>query len=73
MKTDSTIYTYRKKINISQQKLADLLELPRTTVSFYETKRQYPNFKTAEEIAKILDTVVGRLYTQEELEVIKTK
>lgn len=70
---DNTIYTYRTKKGLNQQQFADLLKLPRTTVSFFETKRQYPNFETAEKIAEILDTVIGKLYTQEELEVIKTK
>jgi len=71
--TDNTIYTYRIKRGLNQQQFADLLKIPRTTASFFETKRQYPNFETAEKIAEILDTVIGKLYSQEELEVIKTK
>ena len=71
--SDSTITIYRNKKNISQQKLADLLGLPRTTISFYETKRQLPDLKTAERIAEILDTTIGKLYTPEELNVIITK
>ncbi|MBA7560818.1 XRE family transcriptional regulator [Candidatus Atribacteria bacterium 1244-E10-H5-B2] len=70
---DSTIRTYRDKKGISQQKLADLLKLPRTTVSFYETKRQLPDLKTAEKIARILETIIGKLYTPEELNVISSK
>lgn len=70
---DNTIYTYRKKRGLNQQQFADLLKLPRTTVSFLETKRQYPDFETAEKMAELLDTVIGKLYSQEELEVIKTK
>ena len=70
---DSTITIYRNKKKISQQKLAELLGLPRTTVSFYETKRQLPDLKTAERIAEILDTTIGKLYTPEELNVIITK
>lgn len=73
MKLDNTIYSYRKKMKMTQQKLADLLELPRTTISFYETKRQYPDLKTAEKIAEILNTTIGKLYTKEELDVIITK
>lgn len=71
--SDSTITIYRNKKNISQQKLADLLGLPRTTISFYETKRQLPDLKTAEKIAEILGTTIGKLYTPEELNVIITK
>ncbi len=70
---DSTIYSYRKTKGLNQQQFADLLKLPRTTVSFLETKRQYPDFKTAEKIAEILDTVIGKLYSPPELEIIKTK
>ena len=70
---DNTITIYRNKKKISQQKLADLLGLPRTTVSFYETKRQLPDLETAEKIAEILDTTIGKLYTPEELNVIITK
>ena len=68
---DSTIATYRNKVGISQQKLAELLNLPRTTISFYETKRQYPDFKTAERIAEILNTTVGHLWADYELELIR--
>ena len=71
MMSDSTIYKYRKAKNLSQQQLADLLELPRTTVSFFETKRQYPDLKTAEKIAEILGKTIGQLYNKEELEIIK--
>ncbi len=70
---DSTIATYRNKVGISQQKLAELLKLPRTTISFYETKRQYPDFKTAERIAEILNTTVGHLWADYELELISRK
>ena len=73
MRFDSTIRTYRDKKNMTQKKLADLLDLPRTTVSFYETKRQLPNLKTAERIAEILSTTIGKLYTPEELNVILDK
>lgn len=70
---DTTIFQFRKKTGLSQQQFADLLKLPRTTVSFLETKRQYPDFETAEKMAEILNTIVGKLYTQEELGVIETK
>ena len=73
MKLDSTIYTYRKKAKLSQQELAEILELPRTTISFFETKRQYPDLKTAEKIAKILNVTIGQLYNQQELDIILIK
>jgi len=70
MKSDNTIGIYRNRKGISQQQLADLLKIPRTTVSFYETKRQYPDLKTAEKIAEILEVTIGQLYNPEELKVI---
>jgi DNA-binding XRE family transcriptional regulator len=70
---DGTIKFYRTEINISQQKLADLLGIPRTTMSFYETKRQYPPLELAEKIAEILKVTIGTLYSEQELGVIKTK
>ena len=69
---DGTIYKYRKD-KFSQQQLADRLNIPRTTMSFYETKRQYPDLKTAERLAEILGVVIGKLYTPEELEIINSK
>lgn len=70
---DSTIKFYRKESNFTQQELADLLEIPRTTMSFYETKREYPALAVAEKLAEILKTTIGKLYSEQELGVIKTK
>ena len=70
---DSTITIYRKKARISQQKLSELLKLPRTTISFFETKRQYPDFKVAQRIAEILNTPIGTLWADYELELILRK
>jgi DNA-binding XRE family transcriptional regulator len=70
---DTTITIYRKKAKISQQKLSELLNLPRTTISFFETKRQYPDFKTAQKISEILNTTIGKLWADYELELILRK
>ena len=70
---DTTIYTYRDKKNLSQKDLAKLLDLPRTTISFYENKRMYPSLKVAEKMAEILGTTIGVLYTKEELQIISSK
>ena len=59
------------KVNLSQQALADLLDIPRTTMSFFENKRMYPNFELAEKMADILKTTIGKLYDPSELELIK--
>ena len=68
--TDSTIFTYRKNKGISQQKLANTLNIPRSTMSFYETKRMYPTLEMAEQMAEILGVTIGKLYNQTELAVI---
>lgn len=70
MTHDITIQYFRKKANLKQEELADRLKLPRTTVSFYETKRMYPDRNTAERIAEILGVPVGKLYSEEELNLI---
>jgi len=70
---DTTIRHYRKKINMPQSKLAELLNLPRTTVSFIETKRQYPDLHTAEKIAEILQVPVGALWFDYELDLMRKK
>ncbi len=68
---DMTIQKYRRDRDLSQQQFADILNLPRTTVSFYETKRQYPNLGTAERMADVLGKTIGQLYSDEELVIIK--
>ena len=70
MRHDITIQYYRKKANLKQEDLADLLKLPRTTVSFYETKRMYPDRNMAERIAEVLGVPIGKLYSEEELNFI---
>jgi len=72
-KADTSIGFYRDKVKMSQQQLADSINVHRTTMSFIERKREYPNIETAEKIAELLDVPIGKLYTQDELEVMKTK
>lgn len=72
-KQDTTISYYRNKANLSQQKLADILDIPRTTMSFYENKRQYPTIDVAEKIAELLQVPIGTLYSHEELELMRSK
>ncbi len=70
---DMTIQKYRKEKDLNQQQFADILKLPRTTVSFYETKRQYPDLEIAERMAEILGKTIGQMYSPEELDVISSK
>jgi DNA-binding XRE family transcriptional regulator len=68
---DTTLRKYRNERGFTQQKLADLLKIPRTTMSFYETKKMYPPLEVAEKIANILGKTIGQLYSEEELKIIK--
>ena len=70
---DTTIRFYRKKINMTQQELADILKLPRTEVSFIETKKILPKYQIIENIAEALNVPIGKLYTKEELDFIRYK
>ena len=72
-KQDTSISYYRNKANLSQQKLADILDIPRTTMSFYENKRQYPSIEVAEQIAEILQVPIGSLYGHEELAMMRAR
>ena len=70
MVSDNTIKYYRKIAKLKQSELAKYLNLPRTTISFYENKKMYPNRNTAERIAEILGVPIGKLYSEEELDFI---
>jgi DNA-binding XRE family transcriptional regulator len=70
---DTSIRHYRKLADISQQDLAKLLNTTQTNISFIETKRQYPDLKTAEKLASILNVTIGILYMDYELELIRRK
>jgi transcriptional regulator with XRE-family HTH domain len=70
---DTTIRYYRKKLNLSQQDLAKLLNTTQTNISFIETKRQYPDTETAQRLADILKTTIGKLYTETELELMRSR
>src|SRR5678815_5471669 len=66
----------RKKTNHSQQELADLLEIPRTTWSGYELGKVEPNITMLQKISAFFKQPVDRLVSQridfDELEVAKS-
>jgi len=72
-KSDTTIGYYRDKAGYTQKQLAEMLNIPRTTMSFFETKRSYPDIEVAEKIAEIINQPIGKLYSESELELMKTK
>lgn len=51
----------RKMRGLTQQDLADKLELPRPTMAGYETKGYEPNFETLKRIANALDVSIDYL------------
>ncbi len=66
----------RKKTNHSQQELADLLEIPRTTWSGYELGKVEPNITMLQKISAFFRQPVDRLLSQridfDDLEVAKS-
>lgn len=61
----------RKERNISQQELADTLNINRALMSQIETGLVLPNFDTLLNIARILNCLITDLYRNEEINFIK--
>ncbi|HOA81292.1 MAG: helix-turn-helix transcriptional regulator [Methanofastidiosum sp.] len=70
---DKSIRYYRRKNNITQQKLAELLGITQTYISFIEQKKMYPDIETAEKLASILNVPVGALWNTYELDMMLEK
>lgn len=70
---DTTIKYYRKKLKIKQSDLAETLGLTITDMSFIENKHKYPNSRLAERLSELLQTPIGSLYSELELDLIRTK
>ena len=51
----STLRQKRKELGLSQAKVANKLNLDRTTYAYYESGRSVPNVKVINDIAKVLD------------------
>lgn len=69
-----TLKSIRKEKNVTQEELAKVLNMKRTSISGYETGRKEPDFKTLSEIADYFnvstDYLLGRSavrYSMEEL------
>ncbi len=72
-KVDTTIKFYRLQKNLSQNDIAKILGTTQTNISFIETKKQYPDIDTALKISEILGVPIGKLYSEEELNLMKYK
>lgn len=55
MNFQANLKVLRKKFNYTQQKLADLLHVTKTTIANYEQGIKEPKLKTLEELTKILN------------------
>jgi DNA-binding XRE family transcriptional regulator len=67
---DKSIKYYRKKLKIKQSILAQKLGITSTDMSFIENKKLYPPTQVAEQIADILEIPIGKIYSEEELNLI---
>ena len=67
----------RKKKNISQQQLADILQIPRTTLGDYERGHTEPNVHTIVQMSEYFDVGIDQLLTKklshEDLEIIRQR
>lgn len=68
--TDKSIKYYRKKLKINQIDLANNLGITSTDMSFIENKKIYPAADTAEKLAEFLEVPIGKIYSEEELNLI---
>ena len=55
------IHQFRRKCGLSQEQLAELVDLSRTAISFIETARQNPTILKVIDIAKVLDVDIKEL------------
>lgn len=67
---DTSIKYYRKGLKINQSVLAEKIGVTLTDMSFIENKKIYPDKKTAELLAEILQVPIGKIYSDEELTLI---
>ena len=67
---DKSIRYYRKKLKINQIDLAEKLGITLTDMSFIENKKTYPDSNIAEALADILEIPIGKIYSEEELNLI---
>ena len=56
------IKLYRTKINLTQQQLANKVNVRRETIVFLEMGKYNPSLKLAYDISKVLKTKIERLF-----------
>lgn len=65
-----TLRKYREKMELTQKQLAEVLNIDRSTYSYYETGKSVPPIETLIKLARIFNTTVDNLlgYEREENE-----
>ena len=71
IETMNRVRQFRKQKQLSQQALADLVEVSRQTVNMIENQDYNPNLSLCIRLAKALDTDLNALFWEEEDEQIQ--
>ena len=58
------IKSFRKKMGLTQEELADKVNLTSTYIGFIEQGRYSPSLKTAQKIAKVLKVSLSDLFSR---------
>lgn len=58
----NNISEFRKNLNLSQSRLAELMNVSQNTISQWEIGIRNPSVKSAIKLAEILETTVEELY-----------
>ncbi len=56
------IKEYRAKLNLTQEQLADLVNVRRETIVFLEQGKYNPSLKLAHDVAQALNTSIDELF-----------
>lgn len=56
------IKEYRAKLNLTQEQLAQAVNVRRETIVFLESGRYNPSLKLAHDVAKVLHTSIDNLF-----------
>ena len=67
MEVGRRIAYYRKKASLTQEDLADLMNVSRQTIYKWEHSLAYPEFRKLEQLTKILKITFDELLKQEEI------
>jgi len=56
------IREYRAKHNLTQEKLAEMVEVRRETIIFLEQGKYNPSLKLAHNVARVLKTTIDKIF-----------